>query len=96
MEWQRKIYDTFMLNHFWLDYIVMENDGFKKIFFAIQHAPRWGHVGPPCWASWTAPSRVGKICEKKKKFLKSLIIQNFFAGVRTPHMRHRDVKVLMT
>ena len=68
MEWKRKIYDTFMLNHVWLDYIVMENKEIKKKFFGVQRAPRWGHVGHPCGARWTAQSRLGKNSQKKKKF----------------------------
>ena len=65
MEGQRKIYDTFMLNYVWLDYIVLENDEIKKIFFAVQSAPTWGQVGPPCGAGWTALSSVGKNLQKK-------------------------------
>ena len=37
----------------------------KKKIFAVQRAPGWGYVGPPCGARWTAPSSVGKVYEKK-------------------------------
>ena len=53
LEWQRKIYDSFMLSHFWLDYIVMDNDGIKKKFLRsnVPHDGGMldrhvGHVGP--------------------------------------------------
>ena len=43
-----------MLNHVWLDYIVMENKEIKKKFFLVSNVPRGGgtldthvgHVGP--------------------------------------------------
>ena len=71
MEGQRKVYDTFMLKHVWLDYIVMENDEIKKKIFLWSNVPQGGHrhATPPCEACWTAQSRLGKKFTKKKIFL---------------------------
>ena len=68
MEGQRKIYDTFMLNYVWLDYIVLENDEIKKNIFCGPTCPmvvaRWaamlGTLGDTLYG--------GKKLQKKKIF----------------------------
>ena len=48
----------------------------KNKFFGVQRALRWGHVGHPCGARWTAHSRLGKNTQKKRKnFIKQVTIQ---------------------
>ena len=47
-----------------------EQRDLKKIF-GVQRAPRWGHVGHPCGARWTAHSRLEKKFTKEFFFLTS-------------------------
>ena len=65
----------------------------KKNFFAVQRAPRWGHVGPPCGARWTAPSRVGKIYKKnfffnrtRKNTSKECLCETSIPPFNIPHI----------
>ena len=60
LEGQRKIYDTFMLNHVWLDYIVLENDEIKKKIFCSPTCPdaaRGGTLDRP--VGQVGPSSLG-------------------------------------
>ena len=73
-----------MLNHVWLDYIVLENNEIKGKIFAVQRAPTWGQVGPPCGAGWTTLSSVGK------KFTKIVfLIEQIAIQIQKDYVKHQ-------